>query len=125
VKPANPKKLAFIVPGDPEKSDVWRRAGKAPYGMPKDYAERQPNDEERKILERWIRARAAVAAPISGGVIRNSLPDCAELMSRPGDRSSGRPTSPAPARGPYPAARPGTPPAAAGSTRAWHDAIGR
>jgi hypothetical protein len=57
-KPLNAKKKQFIVPGDPKNSDVWLRAGKAPYRMPPDDAERQPSDDERKILEQWIQAVA-------------------------------------------------------------------
>ena len=56
--PANPKKLAYLVPGDPEKSLAWVMAGKAPFRMPPDDAERQPPAAERKILETWIQAGA-------------------------------------------------------------------
>jgi hypothetical protein len=60
-KPANPKKLAFIVPGDPNSSDLWQRAGKAPFRMPPEEAERQPTEDERKILDQWIKAGAPQA----------------------------------------------------------------
>src|SRR5271166_5368875 len=57
-KPANPKKKPFVVPGDPQGSLVWLQAGKAPYRMPADDAELQPGDDERKVLEEWIKAGA-------------------------------------------------------------------
>jgi serine/threonine-protein kinase len=78
-KPSNPKKRAFVVPDDPEKSEVWQRAGKAPYSMPKDYAERQPSEDERKIIERWIRAGAPF--PKAGGRVPAFIDDAATLTA--------------------------------------------
>ena len=60
-KPENTKKRRFVLAGDPKNSDVWLRAGKAPYRMPPDDAERQPSDDERKVLEQWIQAGAPFA----------------------------------------------------------------
>ncbi len=60
-KPKNAKQKPFVVAGDPQNSDIWLRAGNAPYSMPKEDAERQPSDEERKILEQWIKAGAPSA----------------------------------------------------------------
>jgi hypothetical protein len=60
-KPKNDKQKPFVVARDPKNSDVWLRAGKAPYRMPPDDAERKPSDDERKILEQWILAGAPSA----------------------------------------------------------------
>jgi hypothetical protein len=57
-KPENPKKKPFIVPGNPKNSLIWIMAAKAPYRMPPEDAERQPSDDERKVLEQWIQAGA-------------------------------------------------------------------
>ncbi len=57
-KPGDPKRKPFVVPGDPDSSLVWIMAGKSPYRMPTEDAEKKPRDEERKILERWIQAGA-------------------------------------------------------------------
>jgi len=50
-KPENPKRKPFVVPGDFQNSLIWIMAGKAPFRMPPDEAERKPGDDERKVLE--------------------------------------------------------------------------
>ncbi len=57
-KPENAKKKPFVVPGDPKNSLIWIMAAKAPYRMPPEDAERQPNDGERMVLDQWIQAGA-------------------------------------------------------------------
>jgi serine/threonine-protein kinase len=57
-RPENSKKKPFVVPGDPQGSLVWLQAGKAPFRMPPDDAEVKPGDDERKVLEEWIKAGA-------------------------------------------------------------------
>ncbi len=81
-KPANPKKLPFVTAGDPAKSDVWQRAGKAPFRMPPDDAERQPSEDERKTLEKWFlagapfpKATGRVPAFIDDGATLNAIRD--------------------------------------------------
>ena len=76
-KPANPKKLPFVAAGDSAKSDVWQRAGKAPFRMPPDDAERQPSDDERKTLEKWILAGAPF--PKATGRVPAFIDDAATL----------------------------------------------
>ncbi len=76
-KPANPKKLPFVTAGDPAKSDVWQRAGKAPFRMPPDDAERQPSADERKTLEKWILAGAPF--PKATGRVPAFIDDAATL----------------------------------------------
>jgi Planctomycete cytochrome C len=57
-KPGNPKQKPFVVPGDAANSLLWIMAGKAPFRMPPDDAEKTPGDAERKVLEQWIQAGA-------------------------------------------------------------------
>jgi len=57
-RPENSKKKPFVVPGDVQGSLVWLQAGKAPYRMPPDDAGVKPGDDERKVLEEWIKAGA-------------------------------------------------------------------
>ena len=75
--PANPKKLPFVTVGDLAKSDVWQRAGKAPFRMPPDDAERQPSADERKILEKWIVAGATF--PRAAGRVPAFIDDAGTL----------------------------------------------
>jgi hypothetical protein len=78
-KPPSAKKKPFVVPGDPTNSDVWLRAGKAPFRMPPDDAERQPSDDERKILEQWIQAGAPF--PTAAGRTPPFIDDAAALTA--------------------------------------------
>lgn len=73
-RPANPKRKPFVVPGDPQGSLVWLQAGKAPYRMPADDADLQPGDDERKVLEEWI--KASTPSPRPRGASRSTIASC-------------------------------------------------
>lgn len=56
-RPSGGKKPAYVTPGKPESSLIWIKAVKEK-SMPPDYADTQPDDAERNILDQWIRAGA-------------------------------------------------------------------
>jgi serine/threonine-protein kinase len=97
-KPENAKKKPYVIPGDFQNSDLWLRAGKPPdYRMPPDEADKKPTDDERKVLEAWIKAGAPLPTAIGRTppfiddsatltTIRNHLRDKISAADRPFQR---------------------------------------
>lgn len=49
----------YVLPGNPESSMIWQRMGQAEDMPPEEHP--QPSDEEKAIVEKWIREGAAAA----------------------------------------------------------------
>ncbi|MEZ6096055.1 MAG: c-type cytochrome domain-containing protein [Pirellulaceae bacterium] len=58
----DPEQVAFVVPGDLKKSKIWKEAVDSKR-MPPEFADNIPGDDERKILEQWIKEGGGLPAP--------------------------------------------------------------
>ena len=72
VAPREDEDRPYVTPGDPEKSEMWIKAG-VEKSMPPKSAPRKPSDAERTILRDWIKAGAPFPTPEPASVARRIL----------------------------------------------------